>query len=42
MARIKRDKIFDNKFEEQEFELNSNISFEISFQKSSLLLIDFW
>ena len=30
MARTKRDKIFDNKFEEQEFELNSNISFALS------------
>ena len=34
MARTKRDKIFDNKFEEQEFELNSNISFAISPQYS--------
>ena len=34
MARTKRDKIFDNKFEEAEFELNSNISFEISPQYS--------
>ena len=34
MARTKRDKIFDNKFEEQEFELQSNISFAISPQYS--------
>ena len=34
MARTKRDKIFDNKFEEAEFELNSSISFAISPQYS--------
>lgn len=30
MARNKRDKIFDNTFEETEFELDTSISFEIS------------
>ena len=32
--RTKRDKIFDNKFEESEFELDTSISFEISPQYS--------
>lgn len=30
MARTKRDKIFDNTFEETEFEMDSSISFEVS------------
>tara|TARA_B100001250_G_scaffold402174_1_gene414953 strand:+ start:873 stop:1319 length:447 start_codon:yes stop_codon:yes gene_type:complete len=34
MARTKRDKIFDNKFEEAEFEPNSSISFALSPQYS--------
>jgi hypothetical protein len=30
MGRTKQDKIFDNTFEESEFELNSNVSFNLS------------